>query len=111
VKKYEDIRSNLLEMLEDLNGRLSKITEDVKHVDEPVSQDFAEQATEMENKEVLDSLGNITRDEMNKVKEAISRIDSGHYGLCVVCGEPIGKKRLEILPFSDKCIKCAQEES
>ncbi len=111
MKKYDDIRSNLLDMLEDLDGRLSKITEDVKHVDEPVSQDFAEQATEMENNEVLDSLGNITRDEMNKVKDAIARIDSGEYGLCVVCGEPIGQKRLEILPFSDKCIKCAQADS
>ena len=111
MKDYEGIRSNLLDMLEDLDERLSKITEDVKHVDAPVSQDFAEQATEMENNEVLDSLGNITRDEMVKVKGAIARIDSGEYGLCVVCGEPIGRERLEILLFSDKCIKCAQKES
>lgn len=110
VKDYEGIRSNLLDMLEDLDERLSKITDDVKHVDEPVSQDFAEQATEMENNEVLDSLGNITRDEMDKVKGAIARIDSGEYGLCVVCGEPIGQERLDILLFSDKCIKCAQTE-
>lgn len=111
MKDYEGIRSNLLDMLEDLDERLSKITEDVKHVDEPVSHDFAEQATEMENNEVLDSLGNITRGEMDKVKGAIARIDSGEYGVCVVCGEPIGQERLEILLFSDKCIKCAQAES
>ena len=110
MKDYEGIRSSLLDMLEDLDDRLSKITDDVKHVDEPVSQDFSEQATEMENNEVLDSLGNITRDEMEKVKGAIARIDSGEYGLCVVCGKPIGQERLEILLFSDKCIKCAQAE-
>ena len=106
---YEEIRGNLLEMLEDLDDRLAKISDDVKHVDEPLAKDFAEQATQTENDEVLDQLGNATRTEIEQVKQAIARIDNGHYGLCEVCGEPIDKKRLEALPFACMCIKCANQ--
>ncbi|MGR9099073.1 MAG: TraR/DksA family transcriptional regulator [Gammaproteobacteria bacterium] len=110
MKEYDEIRKNLIDMLEELDDRLEKITEDVKHVDEPLSKDFAEQATETENDEVLDRLGNVTRGVMEKVKRAIARIDRGEYGYCVVCGEKIRRERLEILPYSDKCIKCAEKE-
>ena len=111
MEELDDVRENLIDMLEDLDERLGKITADVRHVNEPLSKDFAEQATEMENNEVLDSLGNAARDEMVKVRQAIQRIDNGEYGICVVCGEVIAKERLKALPFSDKCIKCAQTDS
>ena len=111
MNDFEEVRSNLINLLEELNERLAKITEDVKHTEEPLAKDFAEQATEMENSEVLDSLGNAARDEMIEVQQAIARIESGNYGVCIVCGEPIGQARLEILPFTDKCIKCAQNNS
>ena len=105
----DEIRGNLLEMLEELDDRLAKITDDVKHVDEPLAKDFAEQATQSENDEVLDYLGNATRTEIEKVKQAISRLDSGNYGICEVCGEPIGKERLKAIPYACMCIKCANQ--
>jgi RNA polymerase-binding protein DksA len=105
----DEIRGNLLEMLEELDDRLAKITDDVKHVDEPLAKDFAEQATQSENDEVLDYLGNATRTEIEKVKQAISRLDSGNYGICEVCGEPISKERLKAIPYACMCIKCANQ--
>lgn len=110
VKEYDEIRSNLIDMLEDLNDRLSRITEDVKHADEPLSKDFEEQATQTENDQVMDYLGNAARSEIARIKEAIARIDKGEYGICQRCGEPIAKERLRILPHSILCIKCAEEK-
>ena len=107
MKEYDEVRDNLITMLEELDDRLAKITDDVKHLEEPLAKDFAEQATESENNEVLDSLGNATRSEILKVRQAITRIDAGDYGFCVVCGEPIRPERLKALPYTDKCIKCA----
>ncbi len=109
MNDYQKIREDLLEMLEELDDRLGKITDDVKHTKEPPEKDFAEQATEMENNEVLDYLGNAARAGIALIKKAIARIDLGHYGECSVCGEPINKERLKALPFSDKCIKCAEK--
>jgi DnaK suppressor protein len=111
MKEYEEIRRNLIEMLEDLDERLAKITNHVKHADEPLEKDFAEQVTQQEDDEVQDYLGNVTRAEIEKVKQAIARIDSGEYGICVVCGEPINKERLKALPYSTMCIKCASQKA
>ena len=109
MKEYEEVRSNLIAMLEELNLRLSRITNNVKHADVPLEKDFAEQATQNENDEVMDYLGNSARTEIEMIKQAITRIDNGQYGICQVCGEPISKKRLEALPYSNLCIKCASK--
>lgn len=108
MQEYEQVRTHLIEMLEDLDDRLAKITHDVK---EPLDKDFSEQATQAENNEVLDGLGNAARTEMEKVKQAISRIDQGQYGLCLICGEPISKERLKVVPYTCLCIKCASEKA
>jgi len=110
VEEFKQVRENLIDMLEDLDDRLEKITDDVKHLDQPVAKDFAEQATETENDEVLDALGNSARNEMEKIKLAISRIDSGTYGLCLSCGQPIKKDRLSVIPFSSQCMHCAEKK-
>lgn len=109
LTEHEDIRDSLIEMLEDLDDRLKRITDDVKHSDRPLDKDFSEQAVETENDQVLDALGNATRDEIEQVKQAISRIDSGTYGICLTCGQPIKKERLHARPYSVKCIHCAQQ--
>lgn len=106
MKEYEEVRHSLIDMLEDLDDRLAKITHDVK---EPLDKDFEEQATQAENDEVLDSLGNAARTEIEMVKQAIARIDKGEYGLCQVCGNPISKERLKAVPYSSMCIKCASQ--
>lgn len=111
MKEYEEIRGNLIEMLEELNDRLVKITDDVKHSDEPLAKDFEEQATQTENDQVLDYLGNAARKEIAQIKQAIARIDSGEYGFCQSCGEPISKERLRAVPYSNLCIKCAASQS
>jgi RNA polymerase-binding protein DksA len=109
VKDYEEIRGNLIEMLEDLNDRLAKITDDVKHSEEPLAKDFEEQATQTENDQVLDYLGNAARKEIAEIKQAIARIDKGEYGICQCCGEPIAKERLRAVPYANLCIKCASQ--
>ena len=110
MKEYREVRIQLIDMLEELDERLGKITDDVRHVDKPPEQDFSEQAVEAENDEVLDALGNAARDEVEKIKQAISRIDAGTYGICLICGEPIKKERLNALPYAYHCINCAQRE-
>jgi len=106
MKEYEQVRHNLIDMLEDLDERLAKITHDVK---EPLDKDFEEQATQAENDEVLDGLGNAARTEIEMVKQALDRLDKGQYGLCQVCGLAISKERLKAIPYSCMCIKCASQ--
>jgi DnaK suppressor protein len=43
-------------------------------------------------------------------ERAIARIDSGTYGTCESCGEPIGKARLQAFPRATLCVSCKQRE-
>jgi len=45
-----------------------------------------------------------------KMRDAIERIDSGAYGICEECGEPIGVKRLVARPVTTFCIECKTRE-
>ena len=109
MKDYEEVRTHLIAMLEELNLRLDRITKNVRHSDVPLEKDFAEQATQNENNEVMDYLGNSARTEIEMIKQAIARIDNGQYGICQVCDVPINKERLKAMPYSDMCIKCASK--
>jgi DnaK suppressor protein len=48
--------------------------------------------------------------QLRLVDEALDRLDSGDYGICLACEEPIPVKRLRALPWARYCIPC-QESS
>lgn len=43
---------------------------------------------------------------MDKVEEALARIDDGTFGVCAGCGEEITVKRLQARPVAKYCIDC-----
>ncbi len=90
----------------EVSQRINAIDKDVRH---KVSADWVEQATERENDEVLDSLGNTAEQELAMIDTALRRIDSGDYFFCSVCGATIPESRLELLPFSTRCVDCAEK--
>lgn len=109
MNEPKDVRNELLDMLEDLDTRLEKITADVRHSEQPLSKDFEEQASETENDQVVDQLGLSARSMVAKIKKALGKLDQGDYGICVECGRKISPQRLKILPYTEVCIACAQE--
>jgi RNA polymerase-binding protein DksA len=42
------------------------------------------------------------------IRQALQKCAEGRYGICERCGEPIDPERLEILPATTVCIKCAR---
>jgi len=46
---------------------------------------------------------------MRLVAQALQRLDSGDYGDCRACDEPIDRKRLQFDPTVTLCIDCARE--
>lgn len=47
---------------------------------------------------------------LKKIDKAIKKIDDGEYGICEICGEEIGSKRLEARPVTDMCIRCKEDQ-
>ena len=45
-----------------------------------------------------------------KVEAGAVVIEDGSFGICEICDEPIGKKRLEARPETSLCIKCKEDQ-
>ncbi|UCG66747.1 MAG: RNA polymerase-binding protein DksA [Deltaproteobacteria bacterium] len=47
---------------------------------------------------------------IEKIKEALDRIENGRFGVCEVCGKDIGDKRLMVRPVTTLCIECKKKQ-
>jgi len=45
---------------------------------------------------------------LNKINDALTRLEHGEYGNCFDCGEEIAEKRLRALPFAVRCKDCEE---
>lgn len=46
---------------------------------------------------------------INKIDEALARIENGSYGTCKKCGVEISQERLEFVPYASYCVECQTE--
>jgi DnaK suppressor protein len=70
-------------------------------------------ASSERDRELSYMLGDRERRKVREIDNALFKIKEGSYGICDECGEPISKKRLQIIPYSNLCINCqsrAEEE-
>ena len=45
---------------------------------------------------------------LQRIEAALARCDSGEYGDCLKCEEPIDRRRLDVDPATTLCLACAQ---
>ena len=84
----EKLKAQLEQRLADMQARLNRIKRDVT---QEHSGDSAEQAQERENDEVVDAIGNETRQSLHAIQVALDKIADGTYGECEKCGADIGE--------------------
>ena len=71
--------------------------------------DVADQAVFSYQKEMLFSQGTEGHSQLSRVRLALERLREGSFGECLHCGQPIGEKRLEALPWTPYCIACQEK--
>lgn len=106
---YEAISQQLQQRRGELMQRLHALKKDLHRSEGPLPADFAEQAVELENLDVLFELDEASRHELNQINNALERLQTEQYEFCAVCGDAIGTQRLAALPTTDTCISCAQQ--
>jgi DnaK suppressor protein len=45
---------------------------------------------------------------LDQIESALERIEQGRFGNCIQCDGPISKARLNAIPYTPVCIKCAE---
>jgi DnaK suppressor protein len=108
--KYAEIKKDLIKKQQDLEERLGRIHRHIHHVDEKIDPDFAEQATQRENDEVVYKLSTTVKRQLSEVRRALGRLENGTYDVCASCGGRISIARLTAIPYTSLCRECASEK-
>jgi DnaK suppressor protein len=53
-------------------------------------------------------LNGLDYEQLRLVQEALDRLDSGEFGVCQACEEPISSKRLKAIPWARYCVHCQE---
>jgi len=46
---------------------------------------------------------------LEKIEEALRKLEEGTYGICEDCGAEISEERLKIIPFAIYCVECMEK--
>jgi RNA polymerase-binding protein DksA len=97
------------QMLRSHRKELEQRLEGIEHeLDKPSDPDFEERATEREEDEVLEGVGQAGLSAIRAIDAALTRIEGGSFGVCMSCGEDISEERLKAVPYAAKCRNCAR---
>jgi DnaK suppressor protein len=93
--KLKEIRAGLVSMRDDILKTVRK-----QQVEEGVDNgDSVDQASQSIEKELLFELSDNERNTLDMLDAAIRRVDNGTYGFCEATQRPIGRARLEAIPY------------
>jgi DnaK suppressor protein len=112
VKKSE--QEQFVPVLSELRNRLLLAARQAVMGDVHLNpDDFADEIDTAASESGLAFIGRLRereRDLLQKTEAALQRIQSGTFGTCLSCGEPIGMARLRARPVATLCIDCKNEQ-
>ena len=111
VTRHEELKRMLLsrqrEMQNELKGKMRSIRAEGLQK-EHLAADPGETFDADLQDELEFALVQMKAETLNKINEALSRLEEGTYGDCFECGEEIAPPRLRALPFALRCKDCEE---
>lgn len=95
-----ELRGKIRDVRADGSGKLYNVFDEVE-------------SSEKDSQEALElALIQMKSETLERVTEALSRLENGSYGHCFECGGDVAEARLRALPFASRCKACeeAREE-
>jgi len=108
VEKLEYFRNVLAEEMRGLLGEAEKTVTEMNS-DSSNFPDPTDRATQESDRNFELRIRDRERKLINKIKDALDRIDNGEFGLCEECGDEISEARLKVRQVTTLCINCKME--
>jgi DnaK suppressor protein len=110
--RYNELKQMLLGRRRELQAQVHDKMRDVRATGEvtKLSEVFdAGESSEADIQEDIElALIQMKSETLNRVDDALGRLEQGTYGNCFDCGEEIAEKRLRALPFAVRCKDCEE---
>lgn len=102
------------ELLEIIHDQIKTTKEDIKELIEltkPISLDNSigrlSRMDAINNKTINEKSLRDKKKILQKLERAVERHEDGKLGKCLKCGDEIPFGRLKIMPYTTRCVKCA----
>ena len=105
-KILEKFRQRLVDYRHNLESQAARKEEGGRSLEEDTTADIGDRASNTYTKELLFSQSSNQRGILQMVDAALDRIREGSFGECLSCGQVIGAKRLDAVPWTRYCIEC-----
>jgi DnaK suppressor protein len=111
--RYSDLKQMLLDRRREIQAEVQGKMRDVRSEgtwggkqNEVV--DAVESAEADIQEDIEFALVQMKSETLNKINDALGRLEHENYGNCFDCGEEIAEKRLRALPFAVRCKDCEE---
>jgi RNA polymerase-binding transcription factor DksA len=103
----DEVRQALSARLAELQRTQGALEAHLRNADRDLPADDADRAQAVQGDEVYEALEASGRVELEEIRHALVRLDSGEPLECESCGEPLDPRRLLALPTATTCVRCA----
>ena len=110
--RYSELKQMLEERRRELQAEVQGKIRDVRAEASMGGKNEVFDAVESSEADIQDdiefALIQMKSETLNKINDALLRLDQGTYGNCFECDEEIAEKRLRALPFAVRCKDCEE---
>jgi DnaK suppressor protein len=110
AKVRKELEAEVAGLRADISRAESEVAERLGDAVGDAGDDQADAGAKTFQREHELALTQNARELLARSERALARIDTGTYGVCESCGEPIGKARLQAFPRATLCVSCKQRE-
>lgn len=107
------LRDDLRRQLVDERATVSSLYKhdlEISHPADEGAEDLVDLANRSFSQDLLLALSDGERELVRQIDEALTRFDSGTFGVCDYCEEPIAVPRLKAVPWARYCIDCQERD-
>ncbi|MER5734130.1 TraR/DksA C4-type zinc finger protein [Streptomyces sp. NPDC002262] len=105
-----DLQAEVLRLRSELAHSQEELTGLMRDSGDGAGHDEADTGTKNITREHELALAANAREMLEQTEHALERLDAGTYGLCEVCGKPIGKARMQAFPRATLCVEDKQKQ-
>jgi RNA polymerase-binding transcription factor DksA len=106
-REISRLRERLLERRGEIVDLRRNLDDSWRELREP-EVEFEETAEKEKISQGLEQLDEREKDEIEAIDRALRKMEAGSYGICESCGQTISMRRLEALPWTNVCNRCAR---
>ena len=108
-EQIKELKNRLLKRKEEILADIQKRLE-IVHNNFMETGDVGDLSVEEIEKQFAIRIADREAKLLKKIEDALRKIEDGTYGICEICGKPIGYERLKLRPVASLCIECKRKQ-